>query len=125
MAAIYTVVASCTYRDEVRRYDIEADSAEQAREQAADLYGHESTIGVDTDDVVTTLPNTVRALAAELGVTIEDMNTWVGQIAEVDGIDFETVEVRNGSGRVITPDVLLTTDAEAFIREGVATGQLA
>ena len=47
----YAVLALCSYRSERRRYDVVATSPAQAAEIAADRYGHESTIGVDTDDV--------------------------------------------------------------------------
>ena len=53
MVTTYTVIASCTYRNEVRRYDVEASSTEQARQMAADLYGHAPGIGVDPADVAT------------------------------------------------------------------------
>ena len=49
----YTVVASCPYRAEVRRYDVEAMTVDDAREQAARLYGDEPMIGVDWVDVAT------------------------------------------------------------------------
>ena len=45
----YATVATCSYRDEVRRY--EAISADAAAIEAADRYGHEATIGVDPADV--------------------------------------------------------------------------
>jgi hypothetical protein len=51
MKTTYAVVAKCSYRDEVRRYDIPAVSESAARREAAERYGHESTIGVDTADV--------------------------------------------------------------------------
>lgn len=47
----YACIASCSYRDEVRRYDIPATSWEEAATEAARRYGHESTIGVDVADV--------------------------------------------------------------------------
>lgn len=49
----YAVIASCPYRDEVRRYDIEAESEAEAHTEAARRYGHEPTIGVEPADVVT------------------------------------------------------------------------
>ena len=47
----FAVLASCRYRDEVRRYDVQATSAAQARAEAAWRYGHEPPLGVDVGDV--------------------------------------------------------------------------
>ena len=56
----YAVVASCRYRDEIRRYDIDATSPTAATAAAADRYGHESTIGVDAADVTVVHGGIVR-----------------------------------------------------------------
>lgn len=68
---------------------------------------------------------TITALAAELNVSVEDINTYAGQIAAIDGDDatfVATEEVRNGSGRVIGTEMTLSAAAETFIRETIAAG---
>ena len=63
---------------------------------------------------------TITALARELDVSREDVETLVGQLVGIDGEDAviaKTEPVTNGSGREVDHDVHLTADAEATIRE--------